>query len=230
MDRRFQSTALWTVAAMLAAGPGLTADGAAGPHRIDHVGVGMRDLDAATRLVAERTGVEPVFGGRHPHMGTQNALLSLGTDVYFEIIAPQPGADLGGWLAHDDPRPVLWAVASDDPAATRALLAEAGFATSDPSPGSRRTPDDRLLEWETFGITDPPIPAAPFFIHWAEGTPHPSTTSPPGCTLASFDVSGPDLEAIRRLVAVLGLAVGTTDAEQPALHITLSCPAGEVSW
>jgi hypothetical protein len=230
MDRRFQSTALWTVVAVLAAAPSSAADGAPAQHRIDHVGVGMRDLDAGTRLVAERTGVEPLFGGRHPHTGTQNALLSLGEGVYFEIIAPQPGAELGGWLEHDEPRPVLWAVASDDPAATRALLAEAGFETSDPSPGSRRTPDDHLLEWVTFGVTEPPIPAAPFFIHWAEGTPHPSTTSPSGCTLASFAVSGPDLEALRRLIAVLGLTVGTTDAPEPALHISLSCPTGEVSW
>lgn len=202
----------------------------AAPHRIDHVGIGMRDLDAAVRQVAERTGVEPVFGGRHPHVGTQNALLSLGAGLYFEIIAPRPGVDLGGWLAHDDLRPVLWAVASDDVEATRTLLTEAGFATSDPQPGSRRTPDGELLEWRTFGITDPPVPAAPFFIHWAEGTPHPSTTSPPGCTLASFGVSGPDLDALRRLIAALGLTVDTTDADQPALHVTLTCPSGEASW
>lgn len=199
-------------------------------HHIDHVGVGMNDLDEATRRVAEATGVRPVAGGEHPGAGTRNTLLSLGDHQYLEIIAPQPGADLGGWLANEELQPVLWAVASDDVESTRALLAEAGFTTSDPQPGSRRTPDGELLEWVTFGVTEPPIPAAPFFIHWSEGTPHPSTTSPEGCTLSSFGVSGPELETLRRLVDVLGLAVETRDADVPALHVTVTCPSGDVTW
>jgi hypothetical protein len=225
MDGRRRWVPLLAAAALAAALPV-----AAAPHRIDHVGLGMRDLDAGVREVTERTGVEPVYGGRHPGVGTHNALLSLGPGRYLEVIAPQGGADLGGWLAHDDARPVLWAVASDDLEATRELLAAAGFSTSDPAPGSRRTEEGTLLEWVTFGVTDPPVPAAPFFIHWSESTPHPSTTSPTGCTLRSFGVSGPDLESLRRLIAALGLGVETTDAEEPALHIALSCPAGETAW
>ncbi|MEZ5331136.1 MAG: VOC family protein [Thermoanaerobaculia bacterium] len=208
----------------------LTTAANARPHHIDHVGVGMNDLDEATRRVTEATGIAPVAGGEHPGAGTRNSLLSLGDRQYLEIIAPQPGADLGGWLSNDELQPVLWAVASDDVEATRALLAEAGFTTSDPRPGSRRTPDGALLEWRTFAVTDPEIPVAPFFIHWSEETPHPATTSPGGCSLASFSVSGPDLDAFRRLAGVLELHVEAVDAPAPALHLTLACPDGEVTW
>ena len=65
-----------------------------GGSRVDHLVWCVPDLDAGIRALEAMTGVKAVAGGRHPGVGTHNALLSLGdTASYIEIIAPDPGQD-----------------------------------------------------------------------------------------------------------------------------------------
>src|SRR4051794_18090039 len=68
-------------------------------HRIDHVGLGIGDLDRGIAQVTELTGVKPARGGAHPGGGTHNALLSLGEGTYLEILAPVPGAKVSQEVA-----------------------------------------------------------------------------------------------------------------------------------
>src|SRR5258708_39835127 len=72
---------------------------AATPLHVDHVILGVADLDAGIRELEARTGMHAVRGGQHPGRGTQNALASLGSQTYLEILAPQPGVKLEGDLA-----------------------------------------------------------------------------------------------------------------------------------
>lgn len=61
--------------------------------QLDHLVVGVADLEAASAAFEASTGVKPVFGGEHPGRGTHNALASLGGGLYLELIAVKPGGE-----------------------------------------------------------------------------------------------------------------------------------------
>jgi len=93
---------------------------------LDHLVVACKDLDQGTAWLADRLGVEPQAGGKHPLMGTHNRLLRVGEGCYLEIIAIDPDAPAPArprWFSLDTPEtqarlaegPLLltWAVRTD---------------------------------------------------------------------------------------------------------------------
>lgn len=207
--------------------------------QIDHVIIAVSDLQSGMDRLEEMTGVRPVFGGEHPGRGTRNALLSLGPGVYLELLAPQEGVELpedaAGIMSFAEPAPWGWAASSQDIEATMTRLAELGYETFEPQAGSRATPDGGMLRWVSGGVVSPALPEIPFFIEWAPDSPHPSTTSPTGCTLGSMTVSTPESEEVSRFVDALGLEVSVEagggsagEYEIGEYEIVLDCPNGQV--
>jgi hypothetical protein len=201
------------------------------PHaRIDHIILGAADLDRATRAFELMTGVRPVYGGKHPS-GTHNALVSLGSQTYLEIIAAQPGSPVPDWLPNladpDDLTPVGFAVTADDGVALRRDLVAAGFMLTESRPGARTTPSGATLNWQTFRFAGD-IKQMPFFILWTPETQHPSATSPSGCKLERFAIASPDSERLNRMRIALDLPVAVTDGSKLAMTLELTCPKGRV--
>jgi catechol 2,3-dioxygenase-like lactoylglutathione lyase family enzyme len=58
---------------------------------LDHLVLGVPDLEQGAAWFEEITGVRPAFGGRHA-TGTANYLVGLGGDRYLEIIGILPEA------------------------------------------------------------------------------------------------------------------------------------------
>ena len=200
---------------------------------IDHLIVGISDLDEGIRLFAELTGVTAEFGGRHPSLGTHNALLSLGPETYLEIIAPVAGPPKGmEYLSGmKELTPIGWGVGAKDLDAAKVRLEAAGLQVTPPEAGSRVRPDGQLVEWRSVGfvdIPDTPGQFAPFVIEWGAKTQHPATTSPKGCTLESIEIHAPDTEKLARLVGELRLAAVVHKGADQDLSFTLVCPAGRV--
>lgn len=63
---------------------------------LDHIAISAKTLEAGADWVEMALGVPLAGGGKHPHMGTHNRLLSLG-DLYLEVIAIDPKAPKPAW-------------------------------------------------------------------------------------------------------------------------------------
>ena len=206
------------------------ADEASPPRlHLDHIILGVADLDRGTDQFEQLTGVRPAYGGKHP-FGTHNALVSLGDRTYLELIAVQPGAKspagMPDFAKFEHSTPFGWAVSAADETSLRKRLEDAGFQITAPQPGSRTTPAGAVLRWQTFGLA-PGFGGAPFFIIWAPEVEHPSTTSPIGCTLERMEIPSSDAEAAARFQRAFALPV-TFGSKDAAMTVTLSCPKGTV--
>src|SRR6516164_9258959 len=102
------------------------------PTDIDHILLGVSELDHGIAWVERRTGVRAAVGGVHPGRGTRNALLALGPRCYLEIIAPDPQQPplppAQPLAAMQEPRLFNWAVHTDDIQSSAKRAVAAGFA------------------------------------------------------------------------------------------------------
>jgi Glyoxalase-like domain len=211
------------------------------PTNLDHILLGCRDLEQGITFVESHTGVRAAFGGVHPGRGTQNALLSLGDRHYLEIIAPDPKQEMPQnrvrGAAPDlvtelkslaSPRLVGWAAHPGSLADFAKKLSAAGIAFRGPTPGSRKRPDGRLLQWQTVNLDKNDSGLLPFFIEWAADSPHPASDAPQGGQLVGFELVTPDPGALTKTVALLSLDVTVTKGSKPEIRARISGPKGEL--
>lgn len=200
---------------------------------IDHLLWGVPDLEAGRRDVAARLGVEPAPGGRHPEAGTRNALMGLGDERYFEVLAPDPeGSGLAGFGLHlaglTEPGLLTWCARGHDLEATARAADAAGLEPGAITPMSRRRPDGHLLEWRLLFLGGHELgPLVPFFIDWGT-TSHPARDAPAGCRLAGFCLEHPDPGPLRRLLAVLRAAAEVRPGPTSRLVAEIDGPRGRV--
>jgi hypothetical protein len=202
--------------------------------QLDHILLGVPDLDAGAAAFARLTGVKPVVGGSHPGFGTRNQLVALGPSVFFELIAPDPAQPerTSGRAAEIAamPHPALltFAVQTTDMNAACAAVKRAGLELARRDGMSRTRPDGVRLDWTVAHFVHPAYPAVvPFAIDW-QGSPHPSTTTPTGCTVRSFTVLHPDPTPLARIYAALGIDIPVCGALRPGFVLVLDTPNGEV--
>ncbi len=204
---------------------------------VDHLLLGVADLDSGIAWVEKATGVKAVVGGTHPGMGTRNALVSIGGRRYLEIIAPDPAQTAFNFRIDvrklPEPRLVNWAAASADIDAVAKKARAAGSRTFGPQAGSRARPDGKTLRWKTFGVmsdlgTDGVDPI-PFLIEWAPDSVHPSQDSPKGCELVSLEIEHPNPAGVKKTLATLGIGAAVRTGGSARLTATLSSPKGRVT-
>jgi glyoxalase-like protein len=181
--------------------------------RIDHVVLGVRDLDGAARRLLADFGLGSVFGGHHVGWGTGNVIVPLGSN-YVELLGvvdekQATQSELGRHLlstVEGGDRLIGWCVAVDpfDESVDRLGLTA--------SEGSRVRPDGTTLRWRSAGLPEAMAdPSRPFFISWLVGPAlHPgrATVHHPAAPrgLAWVEVNG-DEDAIRRRLGPGGEAL-----------------------
>jgi Glyoxalase-like domain len=202
------------------------------PSDLDHILLGVSDLDHGIAWVEKHTGVRAQFGGVHPGRGTRNALLSLGPRRYLEIIAPDPQQPITA-MSKDlveirEPRLFNWAAHTDDIAAAAKRAMAAGFKIDGPADGSRARPDGKILRWKACRLQDDRGGLLPFFIEWSGESLHPAADAPSGCVLKRFFLESPSAAELAGQCHALGLEVAVERAERPALRVVLNSPKGEI--
>jgi hypothetical protein len=205
---------------------------------IDHVILAIDSLDRGIELLHNATGVSAAPGGAHLGRGTQNALMSLGDGQYLELIAPNPadpsppilGAVQLEFTQYKSLTPIGWAIRAEDAATERARLFARGLPVSELRPGSRTRADNRVLRWTTFDPWKGHGGVLPFVIAWSSDTPHPSQTSPAGCTRADIEIVSPNADSLRTQFASAGWPVPIVDGPVEHLRIALGCERGTVHF
>ena len=201
---------------------------------VDHLVYAAPSLDAGIEAMAERLGVTAAYGGKHTGIGTHNALLSLGQNAYLEIIAPDPDQPPPtdplpfGLSELHEPGLVAWALAVTDIESLAESAREAGY---DPGPViqmSRALPDGGDLSWR-LALRRPAAGdgLVPFLIQWEPG-PHPSASSPGGCTLTDLTAEHPRPDVVSTMMSALGVNLPLAEAARPALIATIEGPHGTV--
>lgn len=197
------------------------------PPDLDHIIFGVDDLNRGITWLEGRTGVRAVPGGVHPGHGTRNALLSLGSRRYLEILAPDPKqpSELQPkkLLSLHEPRLVGWAVATKDIAACASRAIASGFRISGPEEGTRTRPDGKTLRWKTVKLVDDLGGLLPFFIEWSPDSVDPSSDAPRGCSLVELQVWSPDPSSLSKACQGLGVDVIVQRSERQLLRVRLAC-------
>lgn len=202
---------------------------------VDHLVYITADVEATTDELEARLGVRPAGGGAHVGRGTRNTLLSLGGDVYLEVLGPDPEQEVQPAASRFPAQPLLrtWAVKAPGIEAAVATSRSRGYDPGEVNEMSRARPDGVLLKWRlTSGAggglgTDGSVGIVPFLIDWGD-TEHPALSTPGGCTLSSMRAEHPDPTLVTPSLEALGVELAVGTGEQPALIATIETPNGVV--
>ena len=197
-------------------------------NQIDHLMYAVRNLDEGIEHFHKLTGVKAVYGGAHENMGTCNALLSLGHHQYIELIAPdpkQPAADNLGRALKEADRDGLrsWAIATTSLPDLASKLSE--FTPGNVIDMTRVTTEGERLQGQLMFLQGGPN--LPFFIDW-QHSPHPSLSTPPGCSLIDVTVSSDTPDSMNALKTVLGLDFSVVVGEN-SLTARIKTPNGDLT-
>ncbi|MDX1666202.1 MAG: VOC family protein [Saprospiraceae bacterium] len=199
---------------------------------VDHLVWATPDLETGIEQMADLLGVRPMEGGAHPEFGTRNALLSLGSATYLEIIGPdseQSSFEGKRWFGIDtllEPRLVTWAVPTADIYALLERAASIGLDLGEVKRGSRRKPDGATLRWKLTASAELRAGGLiPFFIDW-EGSSHPAGSAPAAGSLLSVRAHHPHPQALSKVLSALGIEILVKKAERPFLTAVIQKPDG----
>jgi len=173
--------------------------------KLDHLAISTMTLRDGVAHVEDTLGVSLAPGGEHAAMGTHNRLLSLGPDIYLEVIAINPAAPHPGrprWFDLDNfagpPRLTNWVAQTDDLNGALAL-----------APNGRGTPMALKrgdLSWRMAVPEDGKLPfdgAFPALIEW-QGHAHPAARLPDqGCRLVALEITHPRADNLREALGTV---------------------------
>ena len=186
---------------------------------IDHIIIGVRDLEAAAAQFGQKLGLLASGGGIHPIGGTANRIIVIG-DTYLELIAVRAPSEAQQSMVERLAKGEGYlnvALASDNIEAEGASMRERGISIIGPKRGELRSADGRSRSWSRIDVEQAVLAQRyPFLIQhdsageerrhrlagWAAPPEHPlGVTQVLSATIAVADLQ----EAARRFSHMYGL-------------------------
>src|SRR5436305_3170301 len=191
---------------------------------LDHIIIGVNDLEQATSIFSQKLGLAASGGGIHPSGGTANRIIVIG-DTYLELITVRTVGEAQQSmlvrLAKGDGY-LNFVLASNDIEANSKAMLSRGVSIIGPTHGQLRSADGRTRGWSRTDVERPALTQHyPFLIQ------HDSTgeerrfrlagwTQPPAHPLGAIKVLSTTIavsdlaEAARRFQHIYGLQPSTT--------------------
>lgn len=205
-------------------------------YNIDHFMLAANNLDDLSDYFTDLTGIPVANGGDHPDLGTHNKLIATHSDIYLELIAPNPASEtrtplrdvLEQMIQPHLHRFIVQGHEDQFPAILKAYQ-DVGVA-AEVKHLSRRTATGETLRWQLL------MPAAkndygifaPLFIDWGAAT-HPARTLPSApCSVVACSAGHPEPEMIQALWDGIGFKMPLVCAADPNFTVTLDTPKGRV--
>lgn len=196
---------------------------------LDHLAISCTDLASGAEAVEEALGLPLAPGGQHPHMATHNRLLSLGPDLYLEVIAPDPAQPRPAWPRWFDldrfsgpARLTNWICRCED--------LDDELAHSPQGAGSPVSLQRGDFRWRMAVPATGILPfdnRFPALIQW-EGTAHPAPRLLDlGARLTALHITHPQPDALRAALSRLNDPRVTIAAGEPGMSATIATPFGE---
>jgi hypothetical protein len=202
--------------------------------RVDHLVYATPDVEQTIEELANLLGVNAEVGGRHPQWGTRNALLSLGSSCYLEMMGPDPTLSRTGLERPfgidrlQTPRLASWACKSHDITKTLEIAKGVGVALGTAQPGQRTKPDGTVLTWKLTDLqADREGGIVPFLIDWGY-SPHPAQNAPGGCTLKELWAEHPTPDRIRAMLEAFEIDLPIRHSKVARLKATIETKHGIV--
>jgi catechol 2,3-dioxygenase-like lactoylglutathione lyase family enzyme len=196
---------------------------------IDHIIIGVNNLDQAATLFSQKLGLAVSGGGIHPTGGTANRIIVIG-DTYLELIAihvPEEAQEsmLDRLAIHEGY--LNFVLASNDIEEDGQAIANRGIPILGPTPGSLRAANGRTRGWSRINIERPDLAQHyPFVIQhdssgaerrnrlagWTTPPEHPlGVTQVRSATIAVADLA----EATQRFQHIYGLQPSESFTGEP---------------
>ena len=126
---------------------------------LDHVIIGVKDLDEATEIFRAKLGLVPSGGGVHATGGTANRIIVIG-DTYLELIAvrtpTEAQASMVERLAKGEGY-LNFVLSSNDMQADSEAMKARGVSLVGPETGSLKAGDGRVRNWSRTNIERPDL-------------------------------------------------------------------------
>ncbi len=200
--------------------------------KIDHIVYAVPNLQQGMDDFEKLSGVRPTYGGKHLHQGTHNALVNLGENIYFELLAIDPdnnNVPAPLWMGMNlitEPTITRFAIKSNDMERDCSILEKINPLLAETKTGMREKKDGTILNWRlSIPLASPKIEMIPFLLDWQDSQ-HPTESLKQNCSIIDFRLHHPAASTLKKQLIPFELGLEIMESDTIAFELKVKSPNG----